>query len=98
MEARKMATERMIEREVPVNERVYVDNGGGSGAMGVLIGIAALALVAIIAFFVLGARQNDAIRTNAVTSAAATVADSTANAAQDVGNAANNAAEAVNPK
>jgi len=65
---------------------------------GVIIGIAVLALVAIIAFFVVSAGRNDAIRTNAVTSAASSVADSTATAAKDVGNAATTAANSVNPQ
>ena len=106
-----MATERVTESSDGVtHERVverdgggttYVDRGG-SGVGGVIIGLAVLALVAIIAFFLLNQNRNDAIRTNAVTSAASTVADSAANAAQDVGNAAttaaNNTAGAVDPK
>src|SRR5438552_478997 len=99
MEARTMATERMTTRDDGVtSERVverdgggttYVDRGGGGmGIGGVIVGIAVLALVAIVAFFLLNANRNDALRTNAVTSAASTVANSTSNAAQDVGNAA----------
>ena len=64
---------------------------------GVIIGIAVLALVAIVAFFLLQSNRNDAMRTDAVTSAASSVADSASNAAGAVGNAANNAADAVNP-
>ena len=101
-----MATERVTERSDGLtSERVverdgggttYVDKGG-SGIGGVVIGIALLALVAIVAFFLLQSNRNDAIRTDAVTSAASSVADSASNAADSVGNAANNAAEAVNP-
>ena len=40
-----------------------------------IIGIAVLAAVAILAFFLLNANRNDAIRTDAVTSAASSVAD-----------------------
>jgi len=96
-----MATERVTERIVDRDggPTTYVDaGGGGSGMAGVIIGIAVLALVAIIAFFVVSAGRNDAIRTNAVTSAASSVADSTATAAKDVGNAATAAADSVNPQ
>jgi hypothetical protein len=96
-----MATERVTERIVDRDggRTTYVDaGGGGSGMAGVIIGIAVLALVAIIAFFVVSAGRNDAIRTNAVTSAASSVADSTATAAKDVGNAATIAADSVNPQ
>lgn len=92
-------TERVVERDG--GGTTYVDRGG-SGFGSVLIGIAILAMVAVIAFFLLNQNRNDAIRTNAVTSAASSIADSTASAAQDVGNAAttaaNNTAGAVNPK
>jgi hypothetical protein len=54
--------------------------------------------VAIVAFFLLQSNRNDAIRTDAVTSAASSVADSASNAGQAVSNAANNAADAVTPK
>jgi len=102
-----MATERVTERSDGLTrERVverdgggttYVDSGGGSGLGGVLIGIAVLAMVAIVAFFLLQANRNEAIRTDAVTSAASSVADSASTAADNVGNAANRAADAVTP-
>jgi len=102
-----MATERVTERNDGVtSERVverdaggttYVDKGG-SGMGGVIIGIAVLALVAIVAFFLLQSNKNDAMRTDAVTSAASSVADSASTAASNVSNAANNAADAVTPK
>ena len=63
-----------------------------------IIGIAVLALVAIVAFFLLNANRNDAMRTDAVTSAASTVADSTATAAKSVGDAATTTADSVTPK
>lgn len=88
-------TERVVERDAGTT--TYVDRGG-SGLGSVIIGMAMLALVAVIAFFLLNQNRNDAIRTNAVTSAASSIADSTASAAQDVGHAANQAAGAVNPK
>ncbi len=87
-------TERVVERDG--DGTTYVDRGG-SGLGGVIIGIAVLVLAAVIAFFLVNQNRNDAIRTNAVTSAASTMADSTATAAKDVGNAADNAAGAVNP-
>ena len=95
-----MATERVTERVVDRDggNTTYVDRGGGSGMGSVIIGIALLALVAIVAFFLLNANRNDAIRTDAVSSAASTVADSTASAARDVGNAASTAANSVNPQ
>jgi hypothetical protein len=103
-----MATERVTERSDGLtNERVverdgggttYVDRGGGSGIGAVIIGVAVLALVAIVAFFLLQSNRNDAIRTDAVTSAASSVAGSASHAAQDVGNAAGQAADAVTPK
>lgn len=89
-----MTTERVVERDV--GGTTYVDRGG-SGVGGVIIGIAVLALVAIVAFFLLQSNRNDAIRTDAVTSAASTVADSAAGAANSVGDAASRAADAVTP-
>jgi hypothetical protein len=96
-----MATERVTERPDGTRETVverdtggttYVDKGG-SGIGGVMIGIAVLALVAIVAFFLLNANKNDAIRTDAVSSAASTVSESAANAGGAVADAANS----VNP-
>jgi hypothetical protein len=95
-----MATERVTERVVErdAGGTTYVDNGGGGSGIGAaIIGIALLALVAIVAFFLLNANRNDALRTNAVTSAASSVADSTATAAKGVSDAANTAAQSVNP-
>jgi hypothetical protein len=99
-----MAIERVTERnDGLVHERVverdgggttYVDRGG-SGLGGVLVGIAVLAMVAIVAFFLLQANRNDAIQTEAVTGAASSVADSAATAADTVGDAATQAADAV---
>jgi hypothetical protein len=53
--------------------------------------------VAIVAFFLLTQNRNDAIRTDAVTSAASSVADSANSAAKSVGDAASNAADNVAP-
>jgi len=97
-----MATERVTERsDGSTSEHVverdgggttYVDRGG-SGIGGVIVGIAVLALVAIIAFFLLNQARNDNLRTHAVTSAASTVADSAAGAAKTVGDSASSAAD-----
>ena len=102
-----MATERVTERSDGITrERVVERDAGGttyvekrgSGMGGILIGIAVLALVAIVAFFLLQSNRNDAIRTDAVTSAASSVADSAGAAASNVGDAAGRAADAVTPK
>jgi hypothetical protein len=95
-----MATERVTERPDGTTERVverdsgttYVDRGG-SGVGGVVIGIAVLALVAIVAFFLLTQSRNDNIRTSAVTDAASSVG----HAADNVGAAAGRAADSANP-
>ena len=92
-----MATERVTEHPDGTTERVierdggttYVDRGG-SGVGGVIIGIAVLALVAIVAFFLLNQGRNDNLRTSAVTGAASSVS----HAANNVGQAAS---DAVNP-
>lgn len=87
--------ERVIERDVG-GGTTYVDKGG-SGLGGIIVGIAVLAMVAIVAFFLLQANRNDAIQTEAVTSAASSVADSAATAAEGVSDAAGKAADAVTP-
>jgi hypothetical protein len=95
-----MATERVTEHPDGSTDRVverdsgttYVDRGG-SGVGGVIIGIAVLALVAIVAFFLMTQNRNDTLRTSAVTGAASSVS----HAADSVGNAASNAANSANP-
>lgn len=101
-----MATERVTERPDGTTERVVERDGGGttyvdrgrSGVGGVIIGVAVLALVAIVAFFLLQASQNDAMETQAVTGAASSVAESASGAAESIGEAAGSTAEAVNPQ
>jgi len=92
-----MATERATERSDGLtNERVVERDAGGttyverrgSGMGGVIIGIAVLALVAIVAFFLLQSSRNDAMRTDAVAGAASSVAESAGSAAESVGDAA----------
>jgi HAMP domain-containing protein len=93
-----MATERVTETsDAPVHERTtYVDRGGG-GIGGVVIGIALLALVAIIAFFLLSANRQDTLRTSAVSDAASSVANSAATASRNVSGAAQQTADSVAP-
>lgn len=102
-----MATERVTdrtdgltsERTVERNEgggTTYVERGG-SGVGGVIIGIAVLALVAIIAFFLLNMNRQEAAETQAITGAASSVAESVGGAAESVGDAAQGAAQSVNP-
>lgn len=101
-----MATERVTERDDgTTSERVverdgggttYVDRGG-SGIGGVIIGIAVLALVAIVAFFLLTQSRNDTMRTTAVTDAASSVAGSASRAADSVSKSAGDATGAVTP-
>jgi len=95
-----MATERVTEHPDGSTDRVvdrdsgttYVDRGG-SGMGGVIIGIAVLALVAIVAFFLMTQNRNDTLRTSAVTGAASSVS----HAADNVGNAASKAADSATP-
>jgi hypothetical protein len=76
-------------------ERVtYIDRGGG-GFGALMVGIAVLAVVAIIAFFVLQQSRNDSIRTDSITHAADSVAGSAGTAASRVGDAADRAAGAA---
>jgi hypothetical protein len=84
-----MATERITERS-DGGTTTYVEKGGG-GMGAVLIGIGVLALVAIVAFFLLQSNRNDTVRTDAVTSAASSVANSAGKAADSVGAAAGDA-------
>jgi len=98
-----MATERVTERnDGTTRERVverseggetYVDRGSGMG--GLILGLAVLALVAIVAFFLLNQSRNDDLRTTAVTGAATSVADSASSAARSVGDAATNVGDAA---
>jgi hypothetical protein len=97
-----MATERVTERhDGNTRERIverddggttYVDRGG-SGVGGVIIGIAVLALVAIVAFFLMNQNRNDNLRTSAATGAATSIGQ----AADNVGSAAGRAADSVTP-
>ena len=102
-----MAVERVTERAdgTVVTERRedapgYIEResaAGRGGLSGVLIGFAVLALVVVIAFFLMNANRNDALRTEAVSDAASSVASSAAGAANAVGDAASQAADSVAP-
>lgn len=99
-----MATERVTERnDGTTRERIverseggetYVDRGG-SGLGGVILGLAVLALVAIVAFFLLNQSRNDDLRTEAVTGAASAVSQSASSTARSVGDAATNVGDAA---
>ncbi|HEY9217207.1 MAG TPA: hypothetical protein VIO94_04100 [Phenylobacterium sp.] len=92
-------TERVVEREVGGATTVVQ---GGSGVGGVLMGVAALALVLIVGFFLINASRNNDRRTEAVTSAVSDVAESTSGAVKSVGAAAESVGDAAenvtNPK
>ncbi|HEX2559624.1 hypothetical protein [Phenylobacterium sp.] len=99
-----MTTERITERkDGEITERVVErDMGGattvvqgGPGIGGILIGVAALALVLIIGFFLMNASRNNDRKTEAVTSAVSDVADSTAGAVKSVGDAAESVGDAA---
>ncbi|MDD3837949.1 MAG: hypothetical protein WCY15_01655 [Phenylobacterium sp.] len=90
-----LTSERTVERH-DGGGTTYVERGG-SGIGGVIIGIAVLALVAIIAFFLLNMNRQEAMETQAITGAANSVAESVGGAADSVGDAAQSAAQSVNP-
>jgi hypothetical protein len=83
--------ERVVERE-PTEIRV----GGGMGAGAVIVAFAVLAIVAMIAFFLADMNRSDAMRTDAVTSAASTMSQSAGAASRDIGDAAKDVGSAVN--
>lgn len=90
-----VTTEREVTRDG--GSPVYVERSGGGGMGAVLIGIGVLALIAIVAFFLVSQNNNDALRTEAVTDAAANVSNSAAKAADGVAGAAQQAADNVAP-
>lgn len=87
-----MATERVIEREVPTTTVVERDGGGGGMGMA-MVAILVLAVLLIGGFFVLNANRNDSLRTAAVSDAASSVGA----AADNVGKAAGDVAKSVTP-
>ena len=89
-----MATERVVEREVPVEREVHVvnDTGArdGSGVSGIVIALILLAALVLGGVFLMNMQRSEAVRTDAVADAASSVANSASEAAGSV-------AEAVNP-
>jgi len=92
-----VTTEREVTRDAATPVYVERSGGGGGGIGAVLIGIGILALVAIVAFFLVNQQNSEALRTEAVTDAAANVSRSADAAAGAVSGAANRAADAVTP-
>ena len=88
-------SERVVERgpAAAPSSTTYVEKRGG--ATGIIVAIAAIALIAIAAWFFLNMSQQQNDRTEAVAGAAESVADSAGNAAESVGNAAERAADSV---
>lgn len=94
-----MATERVVEREVPVDREVHVvhdaapASSGGMGVGGIVLALVLLAAVVIGGVFLMNMSQSEAVKDNAIAGAA----DSVGEAANSVGDAAGNVAEAVTP-
>lgn len=92
-----MADERVTERTDGVNHERVVERGGssnpviverrGGGMGGVVALIIGLAVVALIAYFLLNMNRQEEVRTDAVSAAA----ESVGNAAENVGDAARDA-------
>lgn len=88
-----MATERVVEREVPVDREVHVvhdgpaESSGGIGVGGIVLALILLAAVVLGGVFLMNMQRSEAIRTDAVADAAGSVANSAANAADSVADA-----------
>lgn len=78
-----MAEERVVERTVEREPQTTVIEKRGGGA-GVVLGILAIAVVALLAWFLFAQNRNESVRTDAVTGAAQSVEK----AADKVGDAA----------
>ena len=79
-----MATERVVEREVPVERDVTVvrdGDGGGSGVSGIVIALILLAALVLGGVFLMNMQRAEAVRTEAVAGAAESVAESASQAA-----------------
>ena len=81
-----MADERVVERGAGGSNPVIVERRGG-GMGGVIALIIGLAVVALIAYFLLNMNRQEEVRTDAVSAAA----ESVGNAAENVGDAARDA-------
>lgn len=89
-----MATEKVVEREVPVErvvEREVPAARGGMGAGGVIAIILVIAALVIGGMFLMNMQNSEVAKDNAIAGAAASVADSAADAAGAV-------SDAVTPK
>ena len=93
-----MATERVVEREVPVDREVHVVHDtaapattDGTNVGGIILALVLLAAVIIGGVFLMNISRSEAVKDNAVASAATNVGDSVSNAADSV-------ADAVTPK
>jgi hypothetical protein len=91
-----MATERVVEREVPVEREVHVVHGdaaasSGTNVGGIIIALVLLAAVIIGGVFLMNMSRSEAIKDNAVANAATNVGDSVSEAAGAV-------TDAVTPK
>ena len=82
-----MATERVVEREVPVEREVHVvhdgaaESSGGMGVGGIVIALILLAAVVLGGVFLMNMQRSEAVKDNAVANAASSVADSASQAA-----------------
>lgn len=72
-----MATEKVVEREVPVEREVTVvrERGGGVGATGIIIALIVLAAVVIGGMFLMNMQDSEVAKDNAVAGAAESVSD-----------------------
>ena len=86
-----VTSERVVERAPSTAGGTTVVERRGGG-MGWLALVALVALVAIVAYFLMNANQQEAVRTEAVSDAAASVAESAEGAANSVADAAENVA------
>jgi hypothetical protein len=89
-----MADERITERTDGITSERTVERGGGTtvverrgGGAGWVLALIALIAVGLLAWYLMSENRNESIRTEAVTDAAGTVADSAEKAADKVGDA-----------
>lgn len=87
-----VTTERVVERGPQDAPTTVVRTGGGMS--GILIALVVVAVIAIGGLFYMSTSRNDALRTEAVSDAASSVAKSAEGAAESVGDAAQRAAPA----
>ena len=80
------SVERTVERDSA--HTTVVERGGGGGGAGLLIALAVIVFLAIAAWFLFNANQNEAMEADAVADAASSVAGSVDNAADSVAGAA----------